>query len=181
MKIDWWCVCNGATAAHTAKTNFGNDNKRYYLVELRQVQAEAQNGDGFGLVASVSELTTTDFGWNYYNRLQIDTAAWFILAEQRYNPFIGEFINHAPLPVADHYTVTEDTQLIVNGQEGVLENDGDPEDNELTAGVIAYPAYCELDLTPAERSLLRRSSTTSVAMRKPTRPATSSTPAPQRW
>src|SRR5690606_26246235 len=44
--------------------------------------------------------------------------------------------NEAPLAVADAYEVTENETLVVSASEGVLDNDIDPEGDDLTAILV---------------------------------------------
>lgn len=66
------------------------DKARYYLNELRQIQEQAPNGNGLGIVASpCGDGLTTGFDWQYFDRLHVGATAWFIFAEQMYNPYWG--------------------------------------------------------------------------------------------
>ncbi len=60
---------------------------QHYLNELREIQVTAENANGKGIVAAPHDGLTTGFGWGYYNRLHVGATAWFILAEQKYNPY----------------------------------------------------------------------------------------------
>lgn len=62
---------------------------RFYLSELREVQATAPNGNGKGIVAAPADGLTTGFDWLYFNRLHVGATAWFIFAERCYNPYWG--------------------------------------------------------------------------------------------
>ncbi len=61
----------------------------FYRDELREVQATAPNGNGKGIVAAPADGLTTGFDWQYFNRLHIGATAWFIFAEQMWNPYWG--------------------------------------------------------------------------------------------
>ena len=63
------------------------DKARWYLNELREAQASAPNGNGKGMVAAPADSLTTGFGWEYHNRLHVGATAWFIFAEQWYDPY----------------------------------------------------------------------------------------------
>jgi VCBS repeat-containing protein len=60
-------------------------------------------------------------------------------AEQVVELFEGE-VNAAPVGVADDYTTPEGETLVVDAAEGVLVNDTDAEDDDLTAEVASQPA-----------------------------------------
>ncbi len=73
----------------------GEVNKaRFYLNELREVQATAPNGNGKGIVAAPADGLTTGFDWLYFNRLHVGATAWYIFAELWYNPYWQT--THAP-------------------------------------------------------------------------------------
>ncbi|MFA6135503.1 MAG: Ig-like domain-containing protein, partial [Phycisphaerae bacterium] len=55
-------------------------------------------------------------------------------------------INDAPVGVADEYEVDEDGELVVNAGDGVLANDADVEDDELTAVLVDGPENGDLTL-----------------------------------
>jgi hypothetical protein len=66
----------------------GETNKaQFYLNELREVQATAPNGNGKGIVAAPANGLTTGFNWLYFNRLHVGATAWYVFAEQWYNPY----------------------------------------------------------------------------------------------
>ena len=54
-------------------------------------------------------------------------------------------VNDAPTATDDSYTIDEDTTLAPDAESGVLANDTDPNDNALTATIIAYPSSGTLD------------------------------------
>jgi len=60
---------------------------QHHLTELREIQATAKNANGKGIVAAPCDGLTTGFGWSYYNRLHVGATAWFVFAEQQYNPY----------------------------------------------------------------------------------------------
>ncbi|MCW5852109.1 MAG: hypothetical protein KIT87_18695, partial [Anaerolineae bacterium] len=60
---------------------------QFYTDQLRALQATATNGNGRGLVASPADGLTTGLTWEYFNRLHVGATAWYIFAEQRYNPY----------------------------------------------------------------------------------------------
>ncbi|MFN8494735.1 MAG: hypothetical protein U0350_44445 [Caldilineaceae bacterium] len=60
---------------------------QYYLQELREIQATASNTNQKGVAASPVDGLTNGFDWCYFNRLHVGATAWFIFAEQRYNPY----------------------------------------------------------------------------------------------
>ncbi len=57
--------------------------------------------------------------------------------------------NHAPVAVADAYTASEDTALVVAGTKGVLANDTDPDGDTLTAAQNGGPSHGTLVLNAA--------------------------------
>lgn len=71
----------------------GDDaNAHYFLEELREIQATANNGNGKGVVAAPADGLTTGFGWAYFNRLHVGATAWFIAAEHAYNPYFANIV-----------------------------------------------------------------------------------------
>ena len=60
-----------------------------YLSELERSQTEAPNNNGKGIIAASYDGLTTGFHWLYYARLHIGATAWFIFAENEYNPYWG--------------------------------------------------------------------------------------------
>lgn len=66
----------------------GNTGKaQQVLDEMREIQDTAPNGNGKGIVAAPFDSVDTGFDWRYYNRLHVGATAWFIMAEQGYNPY----------------------------------------------------------------------------------------------
>ncbi len=63
-------------------------NARFYLNELREVQANATNGNTKGIVAAPADGLTTGFNWIYFNRLHVGATAWYIFSELGYNPYL---------------------------------------------------------------------------------------------
>ena len=59
----------------------------FYLAELQELQANAHNGNGQGLVAAPADGLETGFGSVYYNRLHIGATAWYLCAALGYNPY----------------------------------------------------------------------------------------------
>ncbi len=62
---------------------------RTYLAELERAQGTAPGNNGDGLVAALHDHLTTGFTWEYFNRLHIGATAWFLFAQQGYNPYWG--------------------------------------------------------------------------------------------
>ncbi len=58
-----------------------------YLGELRRAQTIAQNANGKGIVAASHDGVSTGFGWVYNARPHIGATAWYIFAENMYNPY----------------------------------------------------------------------------------------------
>ena len=58
-----------------------------YINALRNAQLKALNANGFGIVSASNDGVTTGFTWEYFNRLHIGATAWYLLAEQGYNPY----------------------------------------------------------------------------------------------
>jgi hypothetical protein len=77
------------------------DRARFYLNELREVQATAPNRNGRGVVAAPADGLTTGFDWLYFNRLHVGATAWFIFSERWYNPHWGTTVapSHLYLPL----------------------------------------------------------------------------------
>jgi hypothetical protein len=63
------------------------DRAQFYLNELRAVQLTAHNGNRKGIVAAPANGLTTGFDSLYFNRLHVGATAWFIFAEEKYNPY----------------------------------------------------------------------------------------------
>jgi len=80
-----------AQMALAYKINNEFDQAEFYLSELRRAQLEATNANGKGIVAASHDGVTTGFSWEYFSRLHIGATAWYILAEQGFNPYWGTF------------------------------------------------------------------------------------------
>jgi hypothetical protein len=63
------------------------DQADHFLDELQAVQSSAPNADGKGLVATPAMSVSTGFETAYYNRIHVGATAWYIFAEQAYNPY----------------------------------------------------------------------------------------------
>jgi len=61
----------------------------FYIEELRKAQISAKNANGKGIVAACHDGVTTGFDWEYFSRLHIGAASWYIFAEIGYNPYWG--------------------------------------------------------------------------------------------
>jgi hypothetical protein len=73
----------------------GDDTKSgLYLDELKKAQKDATNANGKGIVAASHDGVSTGFNWSYDAQLHIGATAWFIFAEDKYNPFL----NTSPAP-----------------------------------------------------------------------------------
>lgn len=59
----------------------------YYLDELVEIQEHAPHTNTLGLVAAPKDGLTNGFNWCYFNRLHVGATAWFIMAQQGYNPY----------------------------------------------------------------------------------------------
>ena len=59
-----------------------------------------------------------------------------------------EFVNNPPISQNDEYLVTQDTQLILNSQSGVLSNDGDPDGDTLVATIETTTSNGIISLNP---------------------------------
>ncbi len=65
----------------------------FYLDELRRAQSTGRGGNGKGLPAAARDSrVTTGLGWNYYAHPHIGATAWYIFAEEGFNPFYGTII-----------------------------------------------------------------------------------------
>ena len=93
------------TALQVVGHNYEADQ---FLAEVRRAQTQAPHADGYGIVAASQDGLSTGFDlptgtpWNYYNRLHVGATAWFIFAEQGYNPYWGTSTS-APIPYQDVY------------------------------------------------------------------------------
>ena len=67
-----------------------NDSATTLLSELRRAQTTAPFGDGFGISAASRDGLTSGFSFNYYQRLHIAAVAWYVFAQQRFNPYYQE-------------------------------------------------------------------------------------------
>ena len=66
----------------------GNTDKaKYFLKQLRSAQDHANHNNGKGIVAACHDSVSTGLEWLYHNRLHIGATAWYIFAEQGFNPF----------------------------------------------------------------------------------------------
>ncbi len=72
-----------------------------YLDEIRKAQIQAHNNNGKGIVAACHESVSTGFGWSYPNRLHIGATAWFIFAEDCFNPYWGIDMCETPHLIMD--------------------------------------------------------------------------------
>lgn len=57
------------------------------LAHLRKAQKEANNSNTLGIVAASHDGVSTGFEWLYHNRLHVGATAWYLLAENRWNPY----------------------------------------------------------------------------------------------
>ncbi len=98
MVTGWWPLCyfgSGAMRSNACAKAIKHQN------ELRQAQIYAPRNNGKSIVATVHDKLTTGFDlpaggpWYYYNRLHIGATAWFIFAEQPWNPYWGIPANQA--------------------------------------------------------------------------------------
>jgi hypothetical protein len=67
-------------------------NSQLYIEELRKAQANENNNNKLGIVASSCDNLSTGLYWLYHNRLHIGATAWYIFAENSYNPYWGDTI-----------------------------------------------------------------------------------------
>ncbi len=58
-----------------------------YITELRKAQTDAANANGKGIVAASHDGVTTGFDWEYFSRNHIGATAWYLYAENEYNPY----------------------------------------------------------------------------------------------
>jgi hypothetical protein len=65
------------------------DKVGFYLYEMERAQTYGPNSNGLGIIAASKDELTTGFDWRYYTRLHIGATAWFIFAENDYNPYWG--------------------------------------------------------------------------------------------
>lgn len=63
------------------------DSSDFYLNQLREAQATANHNNKLGIVAACHDSVTTGFDWLYHNRLHVGATAWYIYAEQQFNPY----------------------------------------------------------------------------------------------
>jgi hypothetical protein len=63
------------------------DNSNILLNELRKAQSTALNNNGLGIVAASHDNLSTGITWLYHSRLHIGATAWYIFAENGYNPY----------------------------------------------------------------------------------------------
>ena len=63
------------------------DKYSKYIAELQQAQISAENSNGKGIVSASCDNLTTGFDWEYFSRLHLGATAWYILAEEGYNPY----------------------------------------------------------------------------------------------
>lgn len=64
-----------------------NDEYGKYISELQQAQISAENANGKGIVSASRDNLTTGFDWEYFSRLHLGATAWYIFAEEGYNPY----------------------------------------------------------------------------------------------
>jgi len=63
------------------------DSSDFYLNQLRDAQVTANHNNKLGIVAACHDSVTTGFDWFYHNRLHVGATAWYIFAEQQFNPY----------------------------------------------------------------------------------------------
>ena len=88
-------------------------------------------------------------------------------------------VNDAPVANNDSYSTDEDTPLVVNAADGVLDNDTDPDSPTLTrnSGNRTGERVSRSRLTRTARSTTRRIPTSTVRTRSPTRRTTAASTA----
>lgn len=107
MVTGWWALYYFSSGAMQSKVHA---NAIKYQHELREAQIYAPRNNGKGIVSTVHDKLTTGFDlpaggrWYYYNRLHIGATAWFIFAEQQWNPYWGIPANR-PIPYQYEYSV----------------------------------------------------------------------------
>jgi len=80
--------------AHTALALWmTRDVKNYdhFIAQLRMAQEKASRTDSLGIVAACHDGISTGLDWKYYNRLHIGATAWYIFAENKWNPYWQDF------------------------------------------------------------------------------------------
>ncbi len=117
-----------AQMAVAYQINNEGDKSDFYVEELRNAQASAQNTNGKGIIAASHDGVSTGFDWEYFSRLHIGATAWYIFAEMKYNPLITP--TPTPCEVADieaspkmlklKRKETDDVTVTVTGKEGCL-------------------------------------------------------------
>lgn len=65
-----------------------------YIQNMKKWQAEANNGNGKGIVASSKDHLSTGLNWSYYPKLHVGATAWFVMAPQEFNPFLPRGCNY---------------------------------------------------------------------------------------
>jgi len=64
-----------------------------FLLELGKAQREAANSNDKGIVAACHDGVSTGFDWEYFSRPHVGATAWYLFAEQNYNPFWGTILS----------------------------------------------------------------------------------------
>ncbi|NOZ26089.1 MAG: hypothetical protein GXO94_08400 [Nitrospirae bacterium] len=67
-----------------------------YISELRKAMTSAANSNGKGIVAACHDSVTTGFEWDYPSRVHVGATAWYIFAEEGFNPYWGSWTGTAP-------------------------------------------------------------------------------------
>ncbi len=68
-----------------------------YVSELRKAMTSATNNNGKGIVAACHDGVTTGFEWKYLSRVHVGATAWYIFAEEGYNPYWGRRTGVTPV------------------------------------------------------------------------------------
>ena len=77
--------------AYRARRDMAQANR--LINTLRTAQLEASNSDGLGIVSASRDNLTTGFDWKYFKRLHLGATAWYLLAEQGFNPYSRDSAN----------------------------------------------------------------------------------------
>jgi hypothetical protein len=125
-------------------------NSQLFINELRNVQAYENNNNKLGIVASSCDTLSTGLTWLYPNRLHIGATAWYIFAENSYNPYWGENI----VPKTDCFTNIEEKSNSVD-KSILFQNYPNPFANSTTITYyLSEPGYVTISLYDIQGNLI---------------------------
>ena len=105
-----------------------------FLEQIGRAQSLANNANGKGIVAASREGVSTGFEWEYFCRNHVGATAWYIFAEQEYNPYwntgtqgqsdICDYIKDGVVDISDFAYLSSkwNNDLIPFGRDDIFED-----------------------------------------------------------